>query len=722
MTERSTSDERARSRALADPGGSPLSPEATRQVLHDLRVHQIELEMQNDELRRTQHQLEASRARYFDLYDLAPVGYFTLGQTGLIEEANFTAAGILGVARGALVKQHLTRFITSADQDVYYRHRKQLVETGRRQVCELRMVRSDGALCWVQLEATSATDVSGALVCRAVVSDITARKHAEETHRASEERHRILFERSHDALMTLAPPDWRFTSGNATTLALFGAANASDFLSRAPSEYSPRKQPDGGASTEKAALMIEAALRDGSHSYEWTYQRLSGQEFPATVLLTRIDIDGQPLVQATVRDVTEVKRLHAMLRQADRLSSMGMLAAGVAHEINNPLLYILYNIETVVEELPKVAAAVDRCLGALRAELGDEAFAEVLGDDAGLLEPSRLCDIIERAREALDGTQRIKSISRAIGTFSRVESTERSPVDLNFAIECAGTMAMSDIKFRAQLVLDFEVLPAVWASAGKLSQVFLNLLINAAHAIDEGDVPNNSIRVRTWSQGDDVFVEVTDTGKGISEESIERIFEPFFTTKPVGVGSGLGLPICQNILSEFGGDIRVESELGRGTSFTVRLPVHKGVAMVTRETLRSEAPEVARVRGRVMVVDDEPAIRAMVVRMLGASHEVVSAASGEAARRIIERDQAFDVILCDLMMPETTGMELHKWLAAEHPGVAEKVVFVTGGAFTPKASDYVARVGNVRIEKPYETAKLERLVFELVAAARSVAH
>lgn len=704
---------------MADPGSSPLSPESASLLLHDLRVHQVELEMQNDELRQTQQQLEASRARYFDLFDLAPIGYFTLSQTGLIEEANFTAAGILGVPRSALVKQQLTRFIVSADQDLYYHHRRALVATGARQVCELRMVRSSGESCWVRLEATSAKDAHGDLVCRAVVSDITANKRVEETLKASEARHRTLFEMSHDALMTLAPPDWRFTSANSTTLAMFGAANEVDFLARAASEYSPERQPDGSRSAQRAAVMIETALREGSHYYEWTHRRLSGQEFPTTVLLTRIELGGAPLLQATVRDETEVRKLHAMLSQADRLSSMGMLAAGVAHEINNPLLYVLYNIETVAEELPKLAVAVERCLVALRAELGDEGVAKVLGDAASLLEASTLTEVIARVQEALSGTQRINKISRAIGAFSRVESTERSAVDLNYTIECASTMAATDIRFRAQLVLDFGELPPVWASEGKLSQVFLNLLINAAHAIDEGNVANNFIQIRTWALGDDVFAEVKDTGKGISEANLARIFEPFFTTKAIGVGSGLGLPICRNILSEFGGDIQVESALGVGTRFVVRLPKQKGASIAPRVKPASEAPEVPKVRGRILVVDDEPAICAMVVRMLGAEHVLVTAGSGEAARRILEGDQSFDLILCDLMMPDSTGMDLHQWLVAENPSTAEKVVFVTGGAFTPQASEYVTRVGNVRLDKPYEAAALKRFVSERVAAAQN---
>jgi two-component system, cell cycle sensor histidine kinase and response regulator CckA len=718
LTDPISIQERMRLRAAAD-SGSPLSPEATRQVVQELTLHRRELELQNTELQRTQLQLMASRARYFDLYNRAPVGYFTLTLAGLIHRANLTAADLLGVARGALVKQPLTRFILPADQDIYYLHHKQLVESGTRQVCELRMIKGNGDPCWVRLEATAAKVTSGGLVYRAVMSDISERRQAEETLRASEERHRVLFEKSHDALMTLAPPNWHFTSGNKTTLGMFGARHEADFLSHAPEEYSPERQQDGEASLHKAARMIEVALRDGSHFYEWTHQRLSGQEFPSTVLLTRIEIDGHPLLQATVRDETEVKRLQAMLRQSDRLASMGTLAAGVAHEINNPPTYVLNNIETLTEDFPKLAASVEHCVQTLRVQVGDKSFARVMGAHAEMLQPSMLNELAERARDALDGTERIKSISRAIGTFSRVESNERFRVDLNYAIECAVTLAMTAIKFRAKLVLNLAALPQIWASAGKLSQVFLNLLINAAHAIDEGAAGQNEIAIRTWALGDSVFAEVKDTGRGISEGNLGRIFEPFFSTKAAGAGSGLGLPICRNIVSEFGGDIRVESALGHGTCFIVRLPIQAGASQTPPALPRAPIPEVLAVRGRILLVDDERPILTMLVKLLAGDHDLVTAISGAEAQALLEHDQTFDVILCDLMMAEMTGMALHEWLVAQHPSLAARVVFATGGAFTRQASQFLAGVDNVRLEKPYESKKLLLLMTELVAAARN---
>ena len=176
-----------------------LSPEIARRALHELRVHQIELEIQNEELRRTQEELEGSRARYFDLYDLAPVGYFTLSEQGLILEANLAAARLLGVQRGALVKQPLSRFVLPEHQDIYYLHRKALLEKGNPQSWELRMLKKDTAPFWVRMEATTAQGPDGATVCRAVMSDITETKRAEQLiQKHSDELQEFAYGLTHD--------------------------------------------------------------------------------------------------------------------------------------------------------------------------------------------------------------------------------------------------------------------------------------------------------------------------------------------------------------------------------------------------------------------------------------------------------------------------------------------------------------------------------------------
>ena len=254
------------------------------------------------------------------------------------------------------------------------------------------------------------------------------------------------------------------------------------------------------------------------------------------------------------------------------------------------------------------------------------------------------------------------------------------------------------------------------AGAGRLSQVFLNLLINAAHAIDEGSASDNEIRVHTWAEAGQACAEVRDTGKGIDAQHVEKIFEPFFTTKQVGSGSGLGLAISKNIIESYGGTITAQGGAGRGASFIVRLPIMGALD----DMVADEAPISTRVpvvRGRVLVVDDESGIRAGMVRML-AAHEVVEATGGAAAKRLLEADDAFDMILCDMMMPEVSGLDLHAWLRERSPGLAKQLVFVTGGAFTPRAREYLASVENITLEKPIDAKKLKKTVEEFIRVSK----
>ena len=425
----------------------------------------------------------------------------------------------------------------------------------------------------------------------------------------------------------------------------------------------------------------------------------------------------QDCLMSVAVDITEYKHLQAQIAQSDRLASMGMLAAGVAHEINNPLAYVLFNLESLTNHLPKLMDAMKQYKVSLEEYLGEEKLSQIVGVAGELFNPALLAGMQEKFNDALGGTRRIRDTTRGLGTFSRVEKDRLAPVDLMHVIEVAIGMGFNEIKYRARLVKDYGVIPVVMASEGRLSQVFLNLLINATHAIDEGDVENNEIRVRTWSDDRMVYVEVLDTGKGIEQEHIERIFEPFFTTKEVGVGSGLGLAISKSIVEGYGGRIEVQSEPGKGTSFVVCLPVGRKEFPAEKGEVREKGVETD-MHGRILVIDDEHEIRSAMKRMLH-NYEVVEAGSGKEARKILQSDLMFDLILCDIMMPEMSGVDLHEWLVESHPTVAEQVVFITGGAFTPRTREYLSKVGNLLIEKPFDTENFKKLVSKLIVAARS---
>ena len=257
-------------------------------------------------------------------------------------------------------------------------------------------------------------------------------------------------------------------------------------------------------------------------------------------------VDGKPLYCFhQIEDISEQKKLRAELRQQERLASVGALAAGVAHEINNPLTYVSLGLQGIAEGF---AAAAKR----------------------GVPEASTLLSLID---DVLDGTHRIQRIVRDLKSFSRVDEERSEQVDVNAVLRVALGLADHETKYRAPVVTEYGELLQVRASEGRLCQVFLNLIVNAAQAMDPARFRDNllTVRSRPHSQGE-ICVEIADTGKGIAQEHLAHIFDPFFSTKPLGVGSGLGLSICHSIIKAYGGRIEVESTVGVGTSFFVWLP------------------------------------------------------------------------------------------------------------------------------------------------------
>lgn len=400
------------------------------------------------------------------------------------------------------------------------------------------------------------------------------------------------------------------------------------------------------------------------------------------------------LVPAIERELQEAQlraeraRLEEQLLISDRMASVGTLAAGIAHEINNPLCALMGNLAFVADDL------------------------EQLIRDAGSGESlSGLLAIQRPLNEARDAAERVRMIVKDLKVFSRSDEETRGPVDVHRVIDSSIRMAHNEIRHHARLVKVYGEVPRVEGNEARLSQVFLNLLVNAAHAVREGQVERNEIRIETKLRGRDrVVVEVCDTGAGIAPHALPRIFDPFYTTKPIGVGTGLGLAICHRIVTALGGEMEAESRPGEGTTIRAILPV---ATAKTRE--QEEPPWVdARRRGKILLVDDEAALGATVQRMLASAHDVVCLTSARDALHRIRTGERFDIILCDLMMPDVTGMDLHTALSTEAPEQAQKMVFMTGGAFTRRAHEFLDRVCTPYIEKPFDSQGLLRFVNSLL--------
>jgi signal transduction histidine kinase/ActR/RegA family two-component response regulator len=422
---------------------------------------------------------------------------------------------------------------------------------------------------------------------------------------------------------------------------------------------------------EEVRGRFEAHVRGETPGFEVETRSLVRPEGDRWVLVrgrgTRRDASGRARrVTGVVTDVTAHREMQAKLERSERLATIGELAAGVAHEINNPLAYVLSNLHFVVARL--------------RAEGSREEELEALTD-------------------ARDGAERVRDVVRRLRSYSRPGEGPRVLTDVQTEIQVAARLAAGEIHGRARLELRLGRMPLVEAGQHELGQLFVNLLVNAAHAIPPGRPTENSVVVeggtdeRGWAR-----VEVRDSGEGIPPHVLRRVFEPFFTTKTGGKGTGLGMAIAQKIVTGAGGRIEIESRVGEGTAVRVTLPPAAGER-------RGEPPAAGR---RMLVVDGDPLLARSLVRTIGGEHDVVSAASAAEALTRLRAGERFEAILCEVAMPRMTGAELHARIAEIAPDQARRMIFVSGGAYDEEASAFLRRVGNPCLEKPFDAQELRQ--------------
>jgi signal transduction histidine kinase len=393
-----------------------------------------------------------------------------------------------------------------------------------------------------------------------------------------------------------------------------------------------------------------------------------------------------PAVDRELREVA-VRRERAQMQEqlmiSDRMASVGMMAAGVAHEINNPLSAVIGNLTLALDDLDEIER------------------------DGGVTNGLR--KVLAEVRNAREAAERIRNVASDLQLFARSDVEDHGAVDVERVIESSLRMAHNEIRHRARLRTTFAHVPPVDANESRLGQVFLNLIINAAQSIPEGTAEDNEISVSTALAADGtVVVAVSDTGSGMSADVKRNLFAPFFTTKPIGVGTGLGLSICQRIVTSMGGTITAESEPGNGSTFRVHLLPAVG-AVLTRNPVATIARAPTR-RGAVLTIDDEHSIGLLVAATLCNEHDVTVTTSAREALDRIEKGARYDAILCDLMMPDVTGMDFHSELTRIAPDQVSRVIFLTGGAFTSQAREFLDDIDNLRIDKPFEIGALRRTV------------
>jgi PAS domain S-box-containing protein len=646
------------------------------------------------------------------------------------------------------------------------------------------------------------------------LAQVIRQAQAEEALRASEEKHRVLFESSRDAIMSIEPPAWKFTSANSATLKMYGARNEEEFVSLGPWELSPDRQPDGCDSAEKAREMIETALREGACSFEWTHRRIGGEEFSADVLLTRMELGGKVMLQACVRDITERNRVEGQLRklaQAVDQSPVSIVITDRAGNIEfvnpkftritgytleealgqNPRLLksgetpaeeyrqlwetILAGKEwwgefhnkrkdgtlfwetatispirdaadeithfiAVKEDITEIKLLQSKFLRAQRLESIGSLASGIAHDLNNILAPILLCAPMlkmgEQDENRLDLAQTIESsaqqaagIVKQLLGFARGKEGQRNVLQVRHLIRDIAKIARET--FPRSIQVEDACASELWlvrADATQIHQVLLNLCVNARDAMPtDGKLSIRAENVtldehfvsmhREAIPGPYVRIQVADTGTGIPDALCNRIFESFFTTKGEGQGTGLGLTTVQGIVRDHGGFITFTTAPGKGTTFVVHLPAVPE-AQALAETAQSGG-SIPRGQGEmVLVADDEPAILETTRRTLEFSgYTVLSAQDGiQALAKFSAHQGEVRAVVTDFMMPLMDGVTLCRTLRVLSPRTP--LIVSSGGLFGKPGGDALRTFEELGIRhilhKPHTAEVLLRTLSEVL--------
>lgn len=454
---------------------------------------------------------------------------------------------------------------------------------------------------------------------------------------------------------------------------------------------------------EESAVARDRAAR--GHESAWQDRRYRHKDGRVLTLRESIYPVRDPAgtvraIQVIAYDVSTEIESRKQLMQADRLASLGALAGGIAHEINNPVAFI----GLAAGQLAKVLDG-PRTLGADEQERAKQLLQEVT-----------------------EATARIANIVGELKLFTRIpEGALVTPVDINRIVQMAVTLTSAELRRGGRVEMNLGELPLVPGEYTSLGQAFVNLLLNAAQAVHAkqerggGDGGPSFVRVSTFMDGQTIVVRVSDTGVGIEPRVLPRIFDPFFKTKASGDGAGLGLAIAHNLVRRVGGDIRVTSEPGEGSTFDVILPLdapHEAAHRPASATMRASAPVApASTRGRVLIVDDEQPLAKALARQLADRWDVdtVSTARDALAELSVHR---YDVVACDLRMPDQSGPAIYEAVRARSPRQASRFIFTTGGSFGSADDEIHARAeatGRPILEKPFDGGTFEALVAAVAA-------
>jgi PAS domain S-box-containing protein len=679
-----------------------------RKLIHELQVHQIELEMQNEELQRAQTELEDSRNKYSDLYDFAPVAYFTLDSIGLIVEVNITGSTLLGMERGCLIKRHFLDFIHPDYRTRFSTYIQGVLLQNRSQSDELLLICNEGSERWAFIESIPHRDPDGTVrSIRSNLVDITARKMLEKEHEKAEEALRESQERLSLAANAtqIGMYDWNVLTGESLWTQQYETIfDYSTNTSHPYRDWADRVHPDDLPWIEEK-LKLSMTEHNPFYAVYRIVKRDGNIHWIEETGQFSYDSDGRAFrMLGTVRDITERRQNEQERTRAEEelkkyrnhLEDLVALRTTELEEKNKELLEEIEGRKNAEGEKRKIESqlaqtqrieALDRFAGGIAHDLNNLLYPiiinieELLSDEP--LDSSRH-DILDLTLKA---AYRQRDLVKKILSFGRrsdqiLHSIKIKPL-LEDSIDFLRSTLPSTIEISYQAN---EVSDLIMGDSTQIQQVIMNLFQNAADAMEsnkgmiEVGIANTYLETiqahRTLQAGDYVVITVRDTGQGMKPDVMNRVFEPFFTTKDVGKGTGMGLAVVHGIVKSHGGAITVESEYGKGALFTVYLPVThtEGVSHISTT---NNKPSVLH-QERILLVDDEEIVLFSLQRSLRFSgYRVVALRNGpEALNLFSQKPDEFDLVITDLTMPGMTGVEFSQKILGIRPDIP--IILCTG--------------------------------------------
>jgi len=648
------------------------------------------------EHKRTAAELCESEEKFRVISTSATDAIVMMDESGNVAYWNPSAEEMFGYSSEEVIGKNLHKALVPAE---YHEKALQGIREFKRtgegaaigSILELTALRKDGSEFPVEL-SVSQIRVNGGWRAVGIIRDITERKKAEEFLRESEEKFRKIFESSNDAMMLL--DEKGFFDCNESTLRIFDYSTREEFCGKHPGEVSPPTQPAGKDSGKAANERIAEAFRTGRNFFEWMYRRADGEDFPAEELLTPMELEGRQVLQATVRDITEHRQLEEQLRQAQKMETIGQLAAGIAHDFNNLLTGILGYISFAMTEIDE----------------NDPTYGD--------LEEARQC------------AQRAATLTSRLLAFGRKQPLKLVTEDLNVIVRESTCMLKPAIgeHIELQLGLAPEQI-TIRVDQSQIEQVITNICVNARDAMPQG----GTLLLRTSTMTADkafcasrpdlqpgryAILRITDNGTGMDEKSVERIFDPFFTTKEVGKGTGLGLSMAHGIMRQHKGQIYVRSKPGEGSTFELYFPAAQAESDHERK-IEDKAQVLQNGNGTILLAEDEQVVRDLVLDTLKLEgYSVLTAENGEDALRVIEADKGrISLAILDMMMPKKGGFEVSETIRAIRPDI--KILFMSGNSLDALDETFKGDPASEFVMKPFNPAEIAQKVAGMLNSKES---